>query len=449
MISSRISSRIKRGLYLATFIAVVALQSAVAQHIVPEDLRRCLELGLSENYELQIIRGEAEQAANNASFSNSGMLPTLGLSGCAGGDFDSVNNSTKDNTYQQNDLSADLGVNLDWTLFDGFEVKTNYERYQELALQGEVASRIAVEDYIASLTAEYYNYIQQTNRLRNLNMAVELSKERLRIVRARYLVGNFSRLDYQQANVDFNVDSADYIKQLEVLKSSAITLNELMTVSDTNAEVPITDTLITLDASLDYKGLLYAMQENNAEILYAERTTNIKRLDYKKVLARNYPYAKLYADYGVTYNKYNGTTKYQVNRLGAGAGINIGMTIFDPTRKTAKRNAQISIKNAELNQKDVELKLNSQLNNLWQAYMNNIGLLHLEKSSLGAAKENFEIARERYMLGNLSGIEMREAQKSLLDAEDRILTATYNTKVCEISLMQISGQISKYLGSSD
>ena len=48
---------------------------------------------------------------------------------------------------------------------------------------------------------------------------------------------------------------------------------------------------------------------------------------------------------------------------------------------------------------------------------------------------------ERYLLGDLSGIEMREAQKSLLDAEERILSAQYNTKVCEISLQQISGNI--------
>ena len=49
------------------------------------------------------------------------------------------------------------------------------------------------------------------------------------------------------------------------------------------------------------------------------------------------------------------------------------------------------------------------------------------------------------MLGDLSGIEMREAQKSLLDAEERILTAEYDTKLCEISLLQISGRIMDYL----
>jgi outer membrane protein TolC len=90
-------------------------------------------------------------------------------------------------------------------------------------------------------------------------------------------------------------------------------------------------------------------------------------------------------------------------------------------------------------------ELRADLSNLWQAYQNNIQMLKLERENLIVAIENHEIASERYMLGNLSGIEMREAQKSLLDAEERILTAEYDTKMCEISLLQLSGKISKYL----
>ena len=72
-------------------------------------------------------------------------------------------------------------------------------------------------------------------------------------------------------------------------------------------------------------------------------------------------------------------------------------------------------------------------------------LLELERQNLVSAKENHEIAKERYLLGDLSGIEMREAQKSLLDAEERILSAEYDTKMCEISLLQLSGKVTQYL----
>lgn len=57
--------------------------------------------------------------------------------------------------------------------------------------QGETNTRITLEDFIAGLTAEYYNYVQQEIRLKNFLYAVSLSKERLRIVEERYHIGNF------------------------------------------------------------------------------------------------------------------------------------------------------------------------------------------------------------------------------------------------------------------
>lgn len=439
---------------MATLLMVIVATTSIAQNkfVVPEEFKQLLDIGLESNYQLKIIHGEEQQAINSAQRSNSGYLPTASLSGGYDISADNVNSKisgdagTYRSRYYDQDQSVDVGVGFSWMVFNGFSIRTTYERYKELASQSQTETRIAIEDYIASLAAEYYNYIQQHNRLRNLNNAVELSRERLRIVRARYMVGSFSRLDYQQASVDFNVDSADYIIQREVLKRSAITLNELMSAKNSNAEVAIRDTVISLDSSLKYEELLGDLERNNLELRYAMQSTSISELDYKKVLSRNYPYVQLTGGYGYEHYLYNVGTTLNSGRLGADAGVTVGFTIFDSTRRTDRKNAAIAKSNAKLNQQDVELKLIAQLNDLWQAYINNLGLLNLEISSLDAAKQNYEIAMERYMLGNLSGIEMREAQKSLLDAEDRILSATYNTKICEISLLQISGNITNYLG---
>jgi outer membrane protein TolC len=132
--------------------------------------------------------------------------------------------------------------------------------------------------------------------------------------------------------------------------------------------------------------------------------------------------------------------------LGFDFGATLGLNIFDGNNaRMQRRNAKINIENVELEETDVEQSLKAQLYTIWHAYQNNLQILQLEQENLVAAKDNHEIAMERYMLGDLSGIEMREAQKSLLDAEERLLTATYNTKLCEISLMQISGRIKEYL----
>ena len=121
------------------------------------------------------------------------------------------------------------------------------------------------------------------------------------------------------------------------------------------------------------------------------------------------------------------------------------MTLFDGKRSSQRRNARINIENADMARLQLEQSLRADLADLWQAYENNRMLLALEKENVIAARENYDIAYERYMLGDLSGIEMREAQKSLLDAEERILVAEYNTKVCEISLLQLSGGIMVYM----
>ena len=278
---------------------------------------------------------------------------------------------------------------------------------------------------------------------------MSLSKERLRIVEERYLIGNFSRLDLLQARVDFNADSAQYMKQQEALNSSRIRLNELMSVGeDMNQHVGVADSVIDVNTLLVFDELWNSTLQTNASLLQSEQNQTIAELDKKKVYARNYPYVKLNAGYGYTLNlyneKYNETTKRRGN-LGPNVGVTVGINLFDGNRRSEKRNARLAIENARLQRQELQQALNADISNLYQAYRNNIEILNLERENLTAAKENYIIARERYILGNLSGIELREAQKSLLDAEERILSAEYDTKLCEISLLQISGKITDYL----
>lgn len=316
---------------------------------------------------------------------------------------------------------------------------------QELERQGATNTRIALEDFIAGLTAEYFNYVQQEIRLKNFRYAVSLSKERLRIVEERYHIGNFSRLDYQQAKVDFNADSAQYMKQQELVHTSRINLNEMVAIKNVDRPIRVQDSVINVNALLDFIALWNSTLATNATLLRADQNTRLAQLDYKKILSRNYPYVRLNAGYGYTLNKYDINAARKRDNWGFNGGITIGINIFDGNRKREKRNASLSIRNAELEREQLEQGLRADLSNLWQAYHNKLQLLNLERQNLVAAKENHEIAKERYLLGDLSGIEMREAQKSLLDAEERILSAAYNTKMCEISLLQISGNITRYL----
>lgn len=430
-------------------IALLTIFSAVApaQTIT---LQECLERGLENNYSIRISRNQEQVAHNNATLANAGYMPSIDLSAGYNADLansDSKLRATGETAEVRNsfDQTLNAGIGLSWTIFDGFNITTNYKQLKELERMGETSTRIALEDFIAGLTAEYYNFIQQRLRLANYYYAVQLSKERLRIVEERYNIGNFSRLDYQQAKVDFNADSAQYIKQQEVVLTSRIALNEMMAIDGVYTPIETAESTIVADTTFQFNDLWTNMLSNNASLLMASQNSTLAELDYKKVLSRNYPYVRLNAGYDYSFSKYDTNSYTRRSNWGGSAGITIGFNLWNGNRKRQRRNAKIEIENAKLQHDRLELSLKAELGNLWQAYRNNIQLLNLEKQNVITARENHEIAKERYMLGDISGIEMREAQKSLLDAEERLLSVEYQTKLCEISLLQITGEISKYL----
>jgi outer membrane protein TolC len=60
---------------------------------------------------------------------------------------------------------------------------------------------------------------------------------------------------------------------------------------------------------------------------------------------------------------------------------------------------------------------------------------------LEVAKENENIAIERFRLGASDFLVLREAQRNLVDANGRFLDAMFSTKLAEIELLRLSGNL--------
>ncbi|WP_129731259.1 TolC family protein [Parabacteroides goldsteinii] len=434
-------------------LAIIILAASAALGVKAQEvysLRQCIETGLERNYSIRIIRNEQQISDNNATPGNAGYLPTVDMSGGFSGSINNNRNKLTDGTTEKqngvNSETGNIGLNVNWTVFDGFGIQAEYSRLKELQRMGELNTRMTIEDFVADLSSEYYNRIRQNIRLRNLRSSLDLSRERVRIAEERYHIGSGSRMDLQQAQVDFNSDSSKVLNQLEVVNTSRIRLNELMALENVEENIAIKDSVIYPNIFLDEVELWKSTIESNASLLIAQKNKTLSELDYKKVKSRNYPYVKLNAGYGYTANWYEvGSTDLQ-QRLGLNYGITVGLSLFDGlNRRRERRNARIEIENKELRMQELELALRADMSNLWMAYQNNLDLWSLEKENLVVAQENYRIAIDRYKLGELSGIELREAQNSLLEAEERQSIAEYSTKLCEVSLLQLSGQILTYV----
>ena len=430
--------------------ALLALTVSLGSSAQIMTLKDCLETGIRESYQIRLVNISEEKAANNDSWLYAGGGPTLSATGSYSGNLSSsdatlASDGSTVSTRSVLDHTLNAQLRAEWTVFDGFSIQATRDRMEELHNQGTIQTRVAIEDYIASLTTEYYNLVKQTLHLKNLEYATALSKERLRITSERYDMGGNSRLDMQQAQVYFNSDSARSLKQHEALGSANIRINRLMSNQDLRSVHVAADTAINLLTGLDYESLYEDMMRTNSSLLRAESNRTVAQLDRRAVQSRNYPYLRLNAAYGLTHNIYGNSNYTDRTNWGPSFGATIGINLISGKQRVQERNARLDEMSADITIDQLELQLRANLDDFWQAYQNNLMLLELQEQNLKTAQETMDIAQERYLLGNLSGLEMREAQKSLLDAEESLLQVQYDTKVCEISLLQISGRIMQYL----
>ena len=414
-------------------------------------LEECLRVGLEQNFDIRIMRNSQLISDRNVTWGNAGLLPTIDATTGYNIKSDNTNQTPMDETEEisrrnNNTESLNASVNLNWTLFDGFNAQTNYKKLQELKSVGELNTQLQVESFIANLSAEYYNLVQETMRMENLKFAVKLSGEQLRIVEARYQIGSFSRLDLQQARVDFNADSSRLIRQYEKVNTSRIKINELMGINDVETPVVAADTSIVLKP-LESKDVLWNNVLNANTLLHlSDKDIVLSELNLKNIQSNYYPYLRLNTGYGFTHFNYDVGSFDKQRNWGPNIGVTVGINIFDGfNKRREQKNARTRIENTKLEKEQMRLTLKSDFSNMWQAYRNNMELLKLENENVENARENYEIAMERYKLGDLAGILLREAQNSLLEAEERLVSAQFNIKLNEIYLLQISGMITDYL----
>ena len=263
-----------------------------------------------------------------------------------------------------------------------------------------------------------------------------------------YSIGSYSLVDYLQAKVYFNADSTQYMKQLEALNTSRITLNELLSNDDVTAYLNIHDTLIDVNSSLQYEELWRATLATNSQLLLADNNSAVVQAEYKKIMSRDYPYVRLNLGYGYTQNRYELAATRKRDNWGLSAGVTLGFNIFDGKRRMQRDNARLDIEYANLERENLKLSLKASLNNYWQAYKNNLQILMKERENHEAAVANYELSNLRWSEGQLSGFELREAQNSLLESEESILAAEYDTKMCEVSLMLLAGRVMEYLAGN-
>ena len=127
-------------------------------------------------------------------------------------------------------------------------------------------------------------------------------------------------------------------------------------------------------------------------------------------------------------------------------GPNIGLGLTVPIYNSNIFKTQLKVNEVEQKRQGLEIeRLNNQLQLelqvAYQEYDNALKVLEIETGSLKLAQENNFIATERFRKLQSNSIELRQAQLSLIEAQNRLINAQFRAKLAAISILLIAGEL--------
>jgi len=427
--------------FTSLLLLLITLQST-AQEIMT--LPRALEIGLKNNLSI-ILQKNAEQIAkNNNTLGNAGFLPSLSLTGAQNNSISTTHQEQFSGTMkdvsnaQSNSFNA--GAQLNWTLFDGMNMFVSKKMLGTMEDLGENGTRIVVEGIVSDIILTYYGIVQLGKLAQVAQDAVDLSIQRKRIAQAKLSLGSGSQLMLLQSTVDLNADSTSLIRQMNSLANTKADFNRLLA-RDVTTAFAIRDTIL-LDVSFQFDSLLHQALIQNSALISARLNQEIARLDVKEAQSGLYPQIDFNASY--SYNRLNSATGFlKFNRsYGPSFGFNLSYNIFNGFNVTREiKNAKIWLNSGEIEVTDNEQEIHLGLVKLYNDYRSNLEIVRMQLTNVNVANENVNVAFEKYKLGSINDIELREIQQKLIDAEYQLILSTFESKKAEIGLYRLSGQI--------
>lgn len=407
-------------------------------------MQEAITIALQNNYDIKISRNDLSVAKNNANIGNAGMLPTVDGTYSNGGSIQNTRQTPvtgEDRVIRgARSTNNDLGADLNWTVFDGFAMFANYDRLKELQKQGEVNARLTILTTVSDVIAAYYDVVRQQQLLVAADSAIDVSVLRTNIAKTKLQLGRGSKLDVLTAQVDYNTDTSNYLQIKNALQVAKVRLNQLM-VRDISSQFSVVN---DIDVNT---GILFSKQaeiaaKQNPDLQNAFINQKIASLNLKVVRGARYPAISLNSGYSRT----NSTSPTGFNQKFAANGFTYGVTasmnIFNGfLQRQNERNAKIGIETSKLNFEKTKLDVNSQLLTAYQNYSTFLDLIKLEQRNVDIAKENLDITLAKYRLGSIAPLELREAQRNAIDAQNRFIEMQFQAKLAETTLKEISGNI--------
>jgi outer membrane protein len=455
-------------LFLVFSVSIVNAQDTLS-------LARAVQIGLQNNFDVQIGKLNLDIAKNNNNWGQAGMLPTINL---IGGQPNNVTQRKPANPFAVpgKSVSDNLTGQLDvqFTLFDGFFVRLSKQRLEKLEELSNGNARFLMENTVQGIILGYYSVLLQREQLQVLIKNKEFSKERYDYVKLRKELGGAITFDVLQEQNNYLTDSASVLQQEIFLKNSLRDLNLLLN-ENINKTYLFTEGIPFENEVYRYEDLRDKMLSSNTNLKNQyisqelfRNSTRIAESNYSPTILLNTgvngSLDKLNANFrsntGNTientvgyvnrdanlpvYNSVNETAlKPQTitgNSYGAYANFGLRFTLFNGGQiRRAVENSQIQERIAQLSTDQLKLSLENDLLANFDLYNLRRQLVQIAQVRLQAAELNLQLGNERYKNGALSAIDLRIVQDNYQRAALENYLAIYANISSRVDLVRLTG----------
>jgi outer membrane protein TolC len=251
-----------------------------------------------------------------------------------------------------------------------------------------------------------------------------------------------------QAKLDLNAQISTQLKQETLIAQLKGDLNRIMAV-DKGVDYEVLDS-IPIDTTLTLDAIKTNIADSNPFMLLTKKNIDIANITLRERRAERLPTVSFNSAYNFSKTNNNTAINPFSPIFNLNKGFNYGLTANIPifNNYAARRNirqAQADIDFRRLTLENQMSLLVSNVENIFRGYELQKKQLSLEETNIILAKENVFITYERVKLGVTTFLELREAQKSLEEAYNRLIAARYDTKVAETELLRLKGDLLRKL----
>lgn len=408
----------------------------------PLTLSEALQFGLQNNFQIRISRANEQIATNNNSWGEAGALPSVSASlPLTNSFFDQDNPASFLNGTYSNHV-AQLGVDMNWTLFAGFSAQISKEQLRLLEEQSHGNAALIVENTLQSIILAYYNSVVQEKRLNTFETVKRVSRDEYRYFQERVELGASTTFDMLQAKDGYLTDSTNYINQELAARSAKRDLNVLLAFPEDTAFI-LVDTVMPKPEVFNYELLREQVLQANRQLKNEYINVLLKEQAVQAQRAGRYPSLDIAAGASDAMSWF--ILDGDVNRgevLNYYVNFSLGYNLYNGGRvNRAIENAIIERDIANLTIEEQQQTIEAELRTQYEAYTNRVRLLGVTKQSLDNAALNLELGESRYQNGSITSFDYRDIQVRYVQASLTMLETAYDLLTARTELIRLSGEL--------